>query len=262
MTFASGKESCRLPGSPYSRKVPLITTQPNCATRAARFAMALALLLPATGAPEPAKTREQDLRTLRASFRQNLLNAILPENRAYAAQLGELERQLAAARDYLAAAKVRDERLALEQDLTAFEQELPGLAARAAGRAALLPERIVFHPRDAALSGLNLDKDGALTGWETPRCAATWKLPNLPAGGYEVIVTYACQTGGGAAFEVRESFYVLHGRGPAPNPNPVARNLGTLRIRDGNGTLTLALDGASPPVRLRVLALELSPVNQ
>ncbi len=225
--------------------------------------MALALLLATANATAQSKPRENDLRTLRASFRQELLSAVLPENRAYIGQLKELEGELATARDYRASIKVRDERLALEQDLTAFEQELPGLAARAAGRTALLPERILFRPQDATLSGLNLEKEGALTGWGSPQGGtATWKLPGIPAGGYEVFVTYTCANGGSAAFEVRESFYVLRGKAPAPAPDAMGKNLGTLRIRDGTGTLTLASDSVSQPAQLRVVAVELAPVNR
>jgi hypothetical protein len=167
------------------------------------------------------------------------------------------------ARDYAAAVKVRDKRLALEQELTAFEQELPGLAIRATGQTALLPERIVFHPKDATLSGADLEKDGTLTGWGSRQgCSATWKLPGVPAGGYEVILRYISDGGGSAAFEVRESFYVLRGKVTAPAEKQAEKNLGTLRISDGAGTLTLAADGVSPPTQLRVVALELAPVTR
>jgi hypothetical protein len=225
--------------------------------------VASAVVLLAGDVLAQSKAHEPDLRTLRASFRQGLLSAILPEKRGYIAQLRELEKQLISARDYETAIKVRDERLALEQDLTAFEQELPGLAARAAGQMVLLPERIMFRPQDATLSGIRLEKDGTLAGWDTPQGGtATWRLPSLPAGGYEVIVTYMCQGSGSASFEVRENFYVLRGKVPAPAPAPVRRNLGTLRIRDGAGMLTLASDSTSQPGQLRVVALELAPVNR
>lgn len=224
-----------------------------------------AVLLPASFAksqPAGSKDAAADLHTLRAVFRHALLTAILPENRAYVARLRELEKELAAAREYTAAIKVRDERLALEQEVTAFDHELPGLAIRATGQSALLPERIVFSPEAATLSGLKLDKDGALTGWNSPGSSATWKIPGVPAGGYGVILKCESADGGAASFEVRESFYLLHGKVTLPSGQAAEKNLGTLRIRDGGGTLTLAAEDAGAPAQLRVLALELAPVTR
>lgn len=254
---------CRESRNPYPQGVPIPIVQPVSPSRALRIALAAMLAMSCqAGALAQPKAAETDLRTLRALFRQGLLTAILPEKRAYAARLQELEKQLAGARDYAAAMKVREERLALEQEVTAFELELPGLAARAAGLAALLPERIVFRLQDAALTGLKLEKDNAISGWESARGAATWKLPGLPPGGYEVMVKYTCAGGSSAVLEVRESFYVLRGKLTAPEDKPVEKNLGTLRIRDGGGPLTLAADGAGLPAQLRIVALELAPVNR
>ncbi|HEY2573870.1 MAG TPA: hypothetical protein VGH65_07365 [Verrucomicrobiaceae bacterium] len=208
------------------------------------------------------KGSEPDLRALRAMFRQGLLTAILPEKRAQVSRLEELEKEFSAARDYANAVKVRDERLAMEQEVTALELELPGLTARAAGQSALLPERIVFRAQDAALAGLKLEKDGAISGWDTSHGTATWKLPGLPAGGYEVIIKYTCAGGTSVALETRESFYVLRGKLTAPEEKPAEKNLGTLRIREGGGPLTLATDGTDQPAALRIVALELAPVNR
>lgn len=242
--------------------MPIFIVQPGFPSRALRIALAALLAAPCLAAPETSKPAEADLRTLRALFRQGLLTAILPEKRAQAARLQDFEKQFALAHDYANAIKVRDERLALEQEITAFELELPGLAARAAGQAALLPERIVFRPQDAALSGLKLEKDGSLSGWDSPRASVTWKLPGLPAGGYEVIIKYTCTGNTSATIEARESFYVLRGKLTAPEDKLAEKNVGTLRIRDGTGPLTLATDGAGQPAPLRIVALELAPVNR
>lgn len=235
----------------------------SSARRAAGVGALTALLLLSGSTRAQPEDTATDLRTLRAAFRQALLTAILPEKRAYAARLRELEKKLASTRDYAAAMKVRDEHLALEQEITAFQQELPGLAIRATGRTALLPERIVFHPKDAALSGASLENDGAITGWSSPQgCSATWKLPGLPAGGYEVILKYTCAEGDVAAIEVRENFYLLHGKLTAQAGKQIEKNLGTLRIRNGAGALTLAADGVGPHAQLRVFALELAPATR
>jgi len=204
---------------------------------------------------------ENDLRQHRAQFREALLSAILPEQKAYREQLVDLEKKLVAAHDYAGAIQVRDERVALEQELTAYEQEMPRLAARAAGDERLLPERIVFKPADAKLSGITLDKDGSLTQWGSSQASATWTLPKLPAGGYEVILKYSSGKDDVAAFVVKENFYVLKGK-TTPAEKPTEKNLGTLRIRDGAGTLTLAADTVPKNSPMRLLSLELAPVNR
>lgn len=230
--------------------------------RGAAFAALGTVLFLATPQAAQEESHEGELRRLRAAFRQSLLLAILPEKRSYAARLGEAEKRLVDAHDYAAATKVRDERLALEQQLTAHEQELPALAARAAGRGALLPERLVFRPQDATLAGLRLEKDGAIAGWESPGAAASWKLPALPAGGYEVALQYACNGGAGSAVEIRESYYLLRGQIRPTGEKTVKGNLGTLRIRDGAGSLTLVAGKGTDANLMRVFALELIPVNR
>jgi hypothetical protein len=208
------------------------------------------------------KPPENDLRQLRAQFRESLPSAILPEQREYHAQLAEVEKKLAAAHDYAGAIQARDERVALEQEITAYEQELPRLAARASGAEQLLPERIVFKPSDAKVSGVTLEKDGALTQWSTPQASATWKLPKIPAGGYEVFLKYASGKDDPAGFLVKENFYFLRGKTIPTNNKPLEKNLGTLRIHDGEGTLTLTAESIPKNSSLRLLALELAPVNR
>ncbi len=258
----SGETSCRGPGNPYSQGVTFFTAQQNFAGRAAGIAAVSALFLLSGSAPAQSKSAATDLRMLRAAFRQGLLTAILPEKRAHADRLLGLERKLASARDYANAIKVRDERLALEQELAVFELELPVLALRASGKSALMPERIVFSAQEATLSGVKLDNNGSITGWESAGGTATWSLPQLPEGGYEAILKYICSEGCSAAVEVRESFYMLRSKVALKIGNQLEKNLGTLRIRKGDGTLTLAVDGASPSAHFRLIALELAPVNR
>lgn len=208
------------------------------------------------------KPVENDLRQLRAQFRESLLGAILPEQREYHAQLAEMERKLAAAHDYAGAIQARDERIALEQEITAQEQELPRLAARASGIERLLPERFVFKPSEASVSGAILEKDGSLGQWSNAQASATWKLPKIPAGGYEVILKYASDKNDSTGLIVKENFYFLRGRTIPTNNKPLEKNLGTLRIHDGEGTLTLTAENVPKNNSLRLLALELAPVNR
>ncbi len=213
--------------------------------------------------PCPAQTNppENDLRQMRAQFRGSLLTAILPEQRVYHDQLLDLEKKLAAAHDFAGAIQARDERVTLEQEITAYEEEMPRLAARASGADQLLPERIVFKPTDAKLSGLTLEKDGTLTQWSAAQSSATWTLPKLPAGGYEVILKYSSGKDDVAAFVVKENFYQLRAK-TTPAEKPMEKNLGTLRIRDGAGTLTLAAESIPKNNSMRLLSLELAPVNR
>ncbi|MCE9519594.1 MAG: hypothetical protein K8R87_08595 [Verrucomicrobia bacterium] len=242
--------------------MPFFIAQLSFSSRAVRVGVAAAIFL-LIGLTAPLlKADDADLHTLRASFRHDSLSTILPEKRAYAAQLLALEKKLSTARDYADAIKVRDERLALEREIAVFELELPALGIRASGKSALLPERIVFSPQDATLAGVKLDKEGALTGWETAGSVATWKLPHLPEGGYEVMVKYICGESGSVTFEVREKFYMLRSKVTEPAGKQNEKGLGTLRIRDGDGTLTLAADGAGQSAQLRVVSLELIPVTR
>lgn len=254
--------SCRMARSLYSRGVPSFSFQPRFPGRVAGLAVAALLSFLSGMVATRANADDMELSALRTTFRGALLGAVLPEKRAYVAQLADMEKKLAAARDYINAIKVRDERLALEQELAVFELELPGLGKRAAGSTAPLPRRIVLSSRDATLSGLKLNEDGALTGWETAGRTATWKLPGLPEGGYEVIVKYTCVEGGSVNLEVRENFFLLSGKVKLETGKQVEKNLGTLRIRNGDGALTLVAEGAGQSAKFSIAALELAPVNR
>jgi hypothetical protein len=212
--------------------------------------------------PAPAHAPDNDLRQMRAQFREALLTAILPEQRAYHDQLQDLEKKLAAAHDFAGAIQARDERVLLEEEITAYEEEMPRLAARASGADQLLPERIVFKPTDAKLSGLTLEKDGTLAQWNAAQASATWTLPKLPAGGYEVFLKYSSGKDDATGLIVRESFYFLRGKTTPTDQKPSEKSLGTLRIRDGDGTLTLAAESVPKNNALRLLSLELAPVNR
>lgn len=252
--------SCRTARSLYSRGVPSLSFQPGLPRRAAGLALALSILSGMVATRAAAD--DLDLRALRTSFRGGLLGAVLPEKKAHAAILADMEKKLASARDYANAIKVRDERLALEQEVAVHELELAALGKRASGNSASLPRRIVLSPHDATLSGLKLNEDGALTGWDTAGRTATWKLPGLPEGGYEVWVKYNCAEGGSVNLEVRENFFLLRGKVKLEAGAQAEKNLGTLRIRHGDGALILMADGIGQSVKFRIVAIELSPVSR
>jgi hypothetical protein len=199
-----------------------------------------------------------DLRLLKAGFRRSLLAAALPEMKAHREELLALEKKLAAAQDFAGAVKARDERAKLERQIGAFEQEAAILDARpAVENAARLAARIELKLSDAKLTGSRLDgKDGAIVGWDQPNASATWQLPGLPPGGYEVLLR--C-TGHAGEVIIKEAFYSLTTSCKATTETSLEQNLGVLRIRAGTGSLTLGVAQPEKCSEWRVYSVVLVP---
>lgn len=230
-------------------------------TRGLAVLACLICVLPISAEDSPTAD-SADLRSLRSQFRKNLIETILLEKKAHLGRLGELEKKLATAHNFANAIRARDERVALEQEITALDQELPMLTARAAGEGKVLPERIAMKLDEATLTGVKLDKDGALTGWSDTASAAAWLLPGLPPGGYEIIIKYSCGKDEGGAVIVKESFYSLRGAVAPTGDKPMEKNIGTLRVRDGHGILILAANAPPKGGLMRLWSLELAPVSR
>jgi len=205
-----------------------------------------------------------DLRTARFEHRRDLLMALLPEKKAYLESLLTLERRLATKGDYAAAMHTRDERIAVEQEIKTIEHEIPVLTTLALNlRTAPLPDRALFLSRDATNQSLKFDpKTNALTGWDSESASARWTLPNLPPGGYEVLLTYANPAQKSVTLEVKESFYSLRGTLDATSDKTLEKNLGTLRIRDGKSSLILGAVKNGTGEKLQVFSLALVPANK
>jgi hypothetical protein len=221
--------------------------------------MLLLILPPAlsSGAQDAAP----DMRALKAQLRRDLLTAALPEHKAHREELLALEKKYAAAQDYAHAIKARDERLRIEQEIGVMERELNTLAQRSASATATRPgERIELSFTEASLgAGVHVDtKDKSLTGWDSVGASATWKLPNLPSGGYEVVLNHQ---GSDANAMFKESFYLLTcGLLKKPTGEAVEQTLGTLRVKDGTSTLTLTVGPPEKCTSLRVYSVALIPV--
>ena len=202
-----------------------------------------------------------DLRALKTQLRRELLTAALPEHRAHREELLTLEKKYAAAQDYAGAIKARDERLRIDQEISLMEKELTALAQRPGPGVALrAPERIELNVTDATLAGVQMDAaDKSLTGWASAGASVTWKLPNLPPGGYEVTLNHQ---GGEATATLKESFYSLSSGLKPASGKAVAQSLGTLRVRDGTGTLTLTMSPPEKCASLRVYSLVLVPASR
>ena len=205
-----------------------------------------------------------DLRTARIEYRRDLLAALLPEKKAHREALLALERSLAEKADYPEAIHVRDERIALDQEIAALEHEIPALKEQAQSlRNGPQQERTLLLAKDATISGLTLDaKTNVLTGWTSDTASARWSLPNLPPGGYEILVNYACPAQTSAILECKESFYTLRSTFAGTDDKPVEINMGTLRLRDGGGSLTLDAPKNDAGDKLRIISVALVPANK
>lgn len=210
------------------------------------------------GAPTP------DLRTLRVDYRKGLLEALLPQKKAYSDELEALEKKLATDADFNNAIKARNERVQLDQEIMALEQELSALTTQAqALHSAALPDRIILSPAEAQISGITLEpKDKSLSGWKPSHSLATWRVPALPPGGYEVYVTYSCPAKGTATFTVRETRYTLEVKITDPAPKPVEKLFGTLRVQANNTTLSLSAESIESGHPVHIHSVALVPANR
>lgn len=208
--------------------------------------------------PVPAPEAVPDLRALKAGLRRTLITATLPEMKQYREELAALEQKQATAQEFANAIKTRDTRLKVEQQISTLVQEANMLATRpSVDNAARLAARIELKLSDAKLTGAQLDSmDGALSGWGTAGASATWQLPGLPAGGYEVVLRYS---GGDGEVVLQETFYSLKSPCKGDAAKPVEQNLGTLRIKEGTGTLTLTALPPEKSASLKVYSLVLIP---
>jgi hypothetical protein len=120
-----------------------------------------------------------------------------------------------------------------------LEQESAILASRiAVEKASIAPQRFELKPSEAKLVKIQLDPaDGALTGWGQPGASATWQLPGLAPGGYEVLLR--C-TGAADEIVVTEGVYSLTQTCQTTADKSREQNLGTLRIHLGAGSVSVS----------------------
>lgn len=178
--------------------------------------------------------------------------------KAHREALLALEKKLALAQDFAGAVRARDERAKTEKQILALEQEAAIIASRPAAQNAARPvARIELKLSDAKLTDVQWDaKDKALTGWEKTNACATWKLSDLPPGGYEVLLR--C-TGPAGDVVVKEGFYSLTKACKATKDKSIEQSLGTLRIRVGASSLTLGPAQPEKSAGWRVYSVVLVP---
>ena len=203
-----------------------------------------------------------DLALLRLSYERDLIEASLSPVKEQITALGALEKQFAADRDYDDAITARDERKRLQNELARLDKELLLLQTREqALRTSLLPDRIKLPLDAAALSDLR-HEGGAITGWSKEGASATWKLPALPPGGYEVMLRYRCGATEGGRLLIKESRFTLTTTIETTLKGPEERNAGTLKISDGSGSLNLSVQNLVTDNLMQLLAVELVPASR
>jgi hypothetical protein len=203
-----------------------------------------------------------EIALMRLSFERDLVEAILSPVKEQITTLISLEKQFATERDYDAAITARDERKRLQNELARLAKELLLLQTREQVlKTSLLPDRIKLPLEAATLSGLRFE-GGAITGWSKVGAAASWKLPALPPGGYEVMLRYRCAAAEGGKLLIKEARFTLTTSIETTLKGPEERSAGTLKISDGSSTLTLSAQALVSDNLMQLLALDLVPASR
>jgi len=204
----------------------------------------------------------QNLELARLNFERSMIEVSLAPLKKHLTELASLERQRADAHDYSGAIEARDLRRRVENELERLDKDLLLLQSREQSlKANLLPDRIPLPLEAAELSGISRG-NGTLTGWSRPGASAKWKLPALPAGGYEILLRYRCSPLEGGALIVQEARYSLAGEVETTLKGPQEKTLGTLKITDGSGPLTITARTLVKDNLMQLLAVELVPVSR
>lgn len=252
-------------GSPLSRSpVSFLTRSLVCVknSKPARLLRVL-LALPIAFLQAGAMAQTADLTSHRAKLELDLAQGTLPALREYAGELAALEKQSVAARDYETAAEVRTERLRVTAEAAAQEKLALLLETRQQTDESRGSGKIVLKITEAKLEGVTLNPaTGVLTGWAAPGASATWKLPDLPAGGYEVVLRYSSGPLEGGSVMVQEAFYTLSANIGTTLKGFEDQNIGTLKIRDGSGPLRISAKTVLKNNLMQLQGVELLPANR
>jgi hypothetical protein len=205
---------------------------------------------------------ELSLEMERLKFERSMIEVSLAPLKKHLLELAGVERKRAEARDYAGAIAARNERRKIEDELARLDKELLLLQMREQSlKASTLPDKIDLPLDQAKLTGVKR-VGGALTGWSKPGAAASWNLPALPLGGYEVVIRYRCGALDGGMLEVKEAKYRLTSQIDTTLKGPQEKNLGTLKITDGSSTLTLTATTLVKDNLMDLLSLGLVPASR
>lgn len=246
--------------SSHRHPVSRVIFKPSIAPSSSFIACFWALMLTVHGAGTP----RMELASMRTTHELSILQAGSPSLRQYASELVALEKRCTAARDYKGAIAARNERQLVEREIARIEKESLLLRTRELSlRSALLPDQIVLMPEQATLSGVEREPgNGALTNWKKAGASATWKLPDLPPGGYEVLVRYSCDALEGGALSIAEQRFSLRGNADTTLKGPAEKNFGTLKITNGTGMLTISARTVLKANLMHLYFVKLVPANR
>lgn len=234
-------------------------------TRLYSIVLLLSAVALASGARDKvALSPRQELGILRTTHEKSLLRASAPALRDYITDLGAREKRCALVHDYKGAIAARDERQSMEKELARIDKEELILRAREQTlRSAALPDQIVLMPEQAVLSGVRREPgSGTLSEWSRVGASATWKLPDLPPGGYEVIIRYSCEPLEGGTLSISEKTYSLSGTADTTLTGPAEKNFGTLKVTDGSGSLTITARSIVKSNLMKLHFVKLIPANR
>jgi hypothetical protein len=204
----------------------------------------------------------QEIALLRLDYGRSLIEASLAPIKQQITTLAGLEKQFTDARDYDAAITARDERKRLQNELARLDKELLLLQQRSLERQiASLPDRIKLPLESATLTDLRRE-GGTITGWSKAGASASWKLPTLPPGGYEVMLRYRCGAAEGGTLLIKETRFTLTTNIETTLKGPEERNAGTIKISEGGGTLTLTAQTLITNNLMQLLGIELVPSSR
>lgn len=211
---------------------------------------------------EPA--RGPNFKGLQSKLESELINATTPVLSQLVAEMQALEKQAVTARDYDTAIAVRNERRKLEAQLARQQKAALLMTARQQPvNDDSQQDHIVLKAADARLERVRLDSaTGLLVDWGSVGASATWQLPNLPPGGYEVVLHYSSGALEGGSVLVQEAFYSLSADLSTTLKGLGEQNLGTLRVRDGSGSLKVVAKAVVKSNLMQLQSVELIPANR
>ena len=221
---------------------------------AAFFAASLVAESPADAA------LEAQLSQLKAEYQSSVMKSAVKPLELYLSSLVKLELAAAKAKDWETALGARNAAEKAKMALASLERSQILLAS--SDSAGLEASAVVSLPlSQAKLKGVKYDAGHRwLADWEEAG-AASWQLPNLPPGGYEVVLKYTSSAEQGGTVRVQEQFYSVEAATSISLEGSTSHLLGTLRIRDGTGPLTVSALGLAKGGLMRLSAIELIPVT-
>lgn len=203
---------------------------------------------------------EGALAKLRTQFEAAVAKSAVVPLKQLVADLQALELKARTAEDYETAIACRSTRHKVEGELAAAEKVALLLDT---ATAAAPVGRVMLKIADAKLEGVKWDAvKGVLTDWSGPGSRATWQLPGLPPGGYEVILRYSSSAAEGGVVKVTEAFYTLTAPTRITLKGVEEHNIGTLRIREGSGELTVSAASVLKSNLMELAGVELVPCGE